>query len=307
MKRLLASLSCSLLLSSVGFCQVSTSLSTGPNSVHGTIHFSAVAFRGPVIAGAPYSAENVREHLQTLADGTHITQTTPSVKVYRDTMGRTRTERPALRGPIERRPNRSEGPTIVQIDDPIAHVRYIFTSEEPVAHRQDLPADNSRGAFPRRQPGAAGIAGTTSFVAVAVADDLDDTTPPPPPNVRAVAPLAEKRQRGDEQKVPQITKEDLGTQTIERIVVEGKRNTMTWPVDAFGNDRPIVHVSEIWTSPELKQVIVKKSVDPRSGENTFKLVNINRSEPDPSLFEPPPGYAVKDEPGDFTITWTAPL
>jgi hypothetical protein len=305
MNRLLASLSCSLLLSAFGLCQVLTSLSTGPNSVHGTIHFSGVVFRGPVIAGAPYSAEKVHEHVQTLADGTHITQTTPIVKVYRDAMGRTRTERPATRGPIERRANGPERPTIVEINDPIAHVRYVFTSEEPVAHRQDLPADNLRGAFPGRQPGVTGITGTTGVVAIA--DDLDDTIPPPPPNVRAIAPLAEKRQRGDEQRFPQITKEDLGTQTIEGLEAEGKRNTMTWPVDAIGNDRPIVNISETWTSAELKEVIVRKSNDPRSGENTFKLVNVSRSEPDPSLFEPPPGYTVKDEAGDFTITWTTPL
>lgn len=41
----------------------------------------------------------------------------------------------------------------------------------------------------------------------------------------------------------------------------------------------------------------------REAGNTHKLFNIDRSEPDPSLFEPPPGYAVKNERGEFTISW----
>jgi hypothetical protein len=97
--------------------------------------------------------------------------------------------------------------------------------------------------------------------------------------------------------------EDLGTQIIEGVTAEGKRHTTTWPVDSFGNDRPIITTSESWTSPDLKEVILSKSDDPRSGEHTHKLFTIDRSEPDPSLFEPPPGYAVKNERGEFTISW----
>ena len=43
--------------------------------------------------------------------------------------------------------------------------------------------------------------------------------------------------------------------------------------------------------------------DPRSGENTQKLTNIDRSEPDHSLFLPPADYTVVEEKGDFTIKW----
>jgi len=97
--------------------------------------------------------------------------------------------------------------------------------------------------------------------------------------------------------------EDLGTQIIEGIPAEGKRHTTTYPVGFMGNDRPITNTSESWTSPDLKEVILSKSNDPRSGEHTHKLVNISRNEPDPSLFEPPPGYTVKNETGEFTINW----
>ena len=74
-------------------------------------------------------------------------------------------------------------------------------------------------------------------------------------------------------------------------------------VTATGNDRPITNVSETWISPDLKEVVLRKSDDPRSGELTHKLININRSEPDPSLFEPPPGYTVKDEKREFNLNW----
>ena len=277
-------------------------MSTGPNGPHGSMHFYSPHYQGRVIAGAPYSAERTHEYIQTLADGTHINQTIELVKVYRDSMGRTRVERPVFRGPIGRSPNWLEYPTIVEINDPVAHVGYVFSLQEPVAHRQELSADNP-GALSRRRAGSAGIVGRTSVVATA--GDLDDTIPPtPPPSVRAAAPLAGKPQRVDGPEHLQISNEDLGTQTIEGVEVEGKRQTMTWPAEAIGNDRPISRTSETWTSPALQEVILRKSDDPRYGENTFKLININRSEPDSNLFEPPPGYTVKDETGEFAINWT---
>jgi hypothetical protein len=56
-------------------------------------------------------------------------------------------------------------------------------------------------------------------------------------------------------------------------------------------------------SPELKVPGLVTNNDPRSGESTTKLINVNRSEPDPSLFQPPPDYTVIEETGDFTMKW----
>jgi hypothetical protein len=36
--------------------------------------------------------------------------------------------------------------------------------------------------------------------------------------------------------------------------------------------------------------------DPRSGEIVYRLTNINRGEPDHSLFEVPANYTIKSEP-----------
>jgi len=82
---------------------------------------------------------------------------------------------------------------------------------------------------------------------------------------------------------------------MEGFQVEGRRITTTWPAgSAMGNDRPITSVDETWFSPELHIVVLSKGTDPRNGEHTRKLVNIDRTEPDPSLFQPPADYTIKE-------------
>ena len=43
-------------------------------------------------------------------------------------------------------------------------------------------------------------------------------------------------------------------------------------------------------------MVMTRHSDPRSGETTYKLTNINRSEPAKTLFEVPAGYTVKEGP-----------
>ena len=84
----------------------------------------------------------------------------------------------------------------------------------------------------------------------------------------------------------------------------GHRFTQTWPTDSQGNDRPFQTTSETWFSPDLKLTVLSKNSDPRSGENTMKLIHIDRSEPPADLFQPPPDYKIVDETGPFEIQWT---
>ncbi len=86
--------------------------------------------------------------------------------------------------------------------------------------------------------------------------------------------------------------EDLGEQNIEGVSAKGTRTITTIPAGAIGNERPIETVYEKWYSPELQIVVLTKHSDPRFGEQTYRLTNINRSEPDPSLFQVPSGYKV---------------
>jgi hypothetical protein len=83
--------------------------------------------------------------------------------------------------------------------------------------------------------------------------------------------------------------------TLDGLAVEGHKTTTVIPAGAVGNDQPITVISEEWTSPDLKGVLVlTRHSDPRSGESSYRLANIVRTEPDPSLFMVPSDYEVRD-------------
>lgn len=86
--------------------------------------------------------------------------------------------------------------------------------------------------------------------------------------------------------------EELGEQNIEGVNARGTRTITTIPAGAIGNERAIETVYEKWYSTELQMIVLSKHSDPRFGEQTYKLTNINRSEPDSSLFQVPTGYKV---------------
>jgi hypothetical protein len=90
--------------------------------------------------------------------------------------------------------------------------------------------------------------------------------------------------------------ESLGTKTLEGVNVEGTRITFEIPIGEIGNERPILVVTEKWYSPELQMIVMSKHVDPLAGEQTFRLVNIKRSEPAAELFQIPAGYRIENPP-----------
>jgi hypothetical protein len=89
--------------------------------------------------------------------------------------------------------------------------------------------------------------------------------------------------------------ESLGKQTIEGVEAEGTRTTLTIAAGEIGNALPIRIVDENWYSPELQMMVSTKHTDPRSGETNYRLININRNEPAPALFQVPDDYTIKDE------------
>lgn len=196
-----------------------------------------------------------------------------------------------FRGPAGLGPNVPDAPIIIEITDPAAQCRYTLDTQNKVAHRQELGAARPAN-ITATTVGGGGGGGSTSGIVRASGDfgNLPVTT------------MATNGQMTDIVR-PQMTTEKLASQTIEGVLVEGTRQTTTWPVGAQGNDRAITATRETWTSEELKVVILSHMNDPRSGEQTLKLININRSEPDPSLFQPPSDYTVVDEKADFTIKW----
>ncbi len=242
-----------------------------------------MAFMGPVVTAAPYSATEVVEHTQTLADGTHITQKPRTTLIFRDSQGRTRTEAQRFYDA------NGDGPIIIQIQDPVTGVQYTLDQQNHVAHRIALT----------RPGGGTGSAG-------AVASGISFAPPPPPRPPQISRPAAVSDGSGTPVNRIQRVVEPLGTQSMEGVSVVGRRDTTTIPVGMQGNDRPMISTTETWTSEDLKVTVLRKNSDPRNGETITRLTNITVGEPDPALFQPPPDYTIVDEKGSFTIRYTYP-
>ena len=86
------------------------------------------------VTGAPYSATMTNEMVQTLTDGTHITQTTTG-NVARDSQGRTRQDAPL---PSIGNLSAANAPHLVFIQDPVAQVSYTLDLTDKTA--QKMPA-----------------------------------------------------------------------------------------------------------------------------------------------------------------------
>jgi hypothetical protein len=88
--------------------------------------------------------------------------------------------------------------------------------------------------------------------------------------------------------------EDLGTQVMQSLSVQGKRVTRVIPAGKEGNEKEIDVVTETWYSADLQMVVMSKTSDPRFGESVYQLNSITRAEPDPALFSVPSDYTVKE-------------
>lgn len=94
---------------------------------------------------------------------------------------------------------------------------------------------------------------------------------------------------------PKFTREQLGTQDMLGFLVTGERITRTYPAGAEHNDRPITVVTEVWRSPELGLVFLRKASDPRNADNEFRVTSFEQFEPDAALFQIPAAYTIQDQ------------
>ena len=252
----------------------------------GSVGFLTSTLSASPVVGAPFSATITNESVQTLADGNRIVQTSTGATA-RDSQGRTRqdTALPAI-GNL----SAANAPHLVFIQDPVAQANYTLNLTDKTA--QKMPASPVLAA-----PGAA--AGGT--VTMKVVESGGAPLPPQFPDAMpgAVGPPAGQvffQKHIVTAGAGEVSTEDLGTQTMEGLLVTGTRTTHTIPAGEIGNERPITIVSEVWTSPDLKTTIYSKRSDPRMGEQTFRLTNVVRAEPDPSLFAVPADFKVLDGP-----------
>ena len=262
---------------------------------------------GTPVVGAPYSATITNEMVQTLSDGGHITQNSTG-NVARDSQGRTRQDAPLP--PAIGNLSATNIPHLVFIQDPVAQASYTLNLTDKTAQKMaaaQMPVPNALGTS--AATGAAGVALGSGPVTIANGGDPGiavqafkmkaDADPAmalqlPDPPEGGVMVIQKSLIRGND--AANTTSEDLGSQTMEGVLVNGTRTTRTIPAGQIGNDAPIKIVTEVWTSPDLKTVVYSKRSDPRMGEQTFQLTNISRSEPDPSLFAVPADFKVVDGP-----------
>lgn len=227
----------------------------GPGGLGGMMGLGAGMGR-TVVTGAPYSAQEVTEETQTLANGNVISRKSQA-NVYRDSSGRTRTERTVPAGqPVAGQTMAAQTGTrtVVSIHDPVAGVSSELDTAAKTARQMTMP--NFRGgnfAFGGNRPGRG---------ANAIAND------------------------------PNVVTETLPMQTINGVQATGTRVTRTIPAGQIGNAQPIQIVHETWLSPDLEVPVMVKVSNPRFGTRVTQLTNITRGEPDPALFQVPSDYTI---------------
>jgi hypothetical protein len=277
------------------------------------------SFMGQPVKGAPYSADEVTQSTQMLADGTRIHHEN-KVAVYRDGEGRVR---------------RESSPDQITIIDPVARTSYFLNPKTMTAQKAPVMMNY---VFARTAgeagPGlgmAPGIRSESTFTMITRDGATSVSINGTPVEEKAVAEAIAKAKRNgesatfnepvagerivldkmaaDKEKMAAETamagamvsklrargrSEDLGKQTVEGVIADGTRTTSTIDAGAIGNDRPIQIVTERWYSSELQTVLMTKTSDPRFGESAFSLTNVHRGEPGAYLFQVPAGYTIAD-------------
>ncbi len=254
-----------------------------PASAQPITHPTGMAVRVPleskVVKGAPYTAEIIIENAQSLADGNRIVERTTG-KVYRDSEGRVRREDGMG----------ASKTTVVSITDPAAGVSFSLFPARRVALQTPAPTVGTMRTFNLAVPAPApdpthetlrfqweGSAAPIAFEAAQVAH-----------GVMLHGRLGPHYEGG------QVTTETLAGRLVEGVWTQGTRRTTIIEAGAIGNERPISIVSEEWFSPELQVLVATEHSDPRAGTSTYRLANIQRTEPDRSFFEVPVDYTIRE-------------
>jgi hypothetical protein len=248
-----------------------------------TMRAERMEVSGSPVVGAPYSATVTNESVQTLVDGNRIVQKSTGTTA-RDSEGRTRqeTELPAI-GNL----SATNAPKLVFIHDPVAQTSYTLNLTDKTAEKMPAPPGLPATLGPA---GKASGPGNMVFFQKEINGPGPEGMPGPLPPSDVFQSTIITNDAGPAQT------ENLGTQTMEGVTVNGVRRTRTIPAGQIGNEKPITIVTEVWKSPDLKTVVYSKRSDPRMGEQTFKLTNIVRGDPDPSLFIVPADFKMMDGP-----------
>lgn len=227
--------------------------------------FQPDAQAGPV-SGKPFWGTESRHTSQTLAHGTHVTDSSTSL-FYRDAEGRMR----------------SESKTQAVIYDPVAGAVCYLNLSTRRYRRDPIPRNVGYSI--------AAIGNRTAFTTLrSSATTASDSKPAAQPQGQMAPGKAEHRAmlKGIHSRA---LGEDLPAQVVNGIPCRGSRITETIPAGTFGNDRDVKIVSERWYSDDLQVLVKTSNSDPRFGVTNYDLTNIVQAPPDPSLFRVPADYS----------------
>jgi hypothetical protein len=85
-----------------------------------------------------------------------------------------------------------------------------------------------------------------------------------------------------------ITREAIGEKTVSNLQAQGAHEITVYPL--LGEAEPTV--KELWYSPLLGLNVEVRRFAPRGGAQDIAMQSISRTEPNPSLFEPPQDYSM---------------
>ncbi len=90
--------------------------------------------------------------------------------------------------------------------------------------------------------------------------------------------------------------EDLGDQVIEGVQAHGVRTRLRGPGMAADGELSVGEsLRDVWCSDELSAVVLIVTENTKTGaKSSTAMRNIERTEPDPALFQIPPDYAVSE-------------
>jgi hypothetical protein len=255
----------------LGFClALATAAPTAAQDQQNrSLHEIGNPLTAPSVRNAPFSAEATTTIRRTLLDGTPVDQTA-SARYYRDGVGRVRVEQ-MLKG--LKTPN-----------SPDEQIRITLASaalEEVVYVVQ--PSTRGVRAGPRFAAELTVGGGDTFGISLGGTRFLVFVRP------------GSTRPYWDRPDTFDLKEESLGSRRIVGVDTIGRRITVTIPIGQVGNNQPIDIVREQWESPELKIVIEARDVDPRNGTMDYRVTNIQRIEPDPSLFALPADIEPRDD------------
>ena len=91
-----------------------------------------------------------------------------------------------------------------------------------------------------------------------------------------------------------LSRESLGSSTMDGLEITGTRETITVNPGTVGNEAPLVSTREFWYSAELQTNLAVTRKLPVEGLQVVQLSDVNTNEPAAELFQAPAAFAIED-------------